>query len=258
MHSASTAGREISGLRSSGRCWPHLRLGVEAVGALLLDGFALGWLWFSSGLLRYRFLGLAKCKNPLGLGQMVDCVLVGNAGVGGERQAQREMRELVILQPIRDREQDFFCALLEDFVVAHVVCGYVVGVAAGVDGDEGAEEHTKVRRCEGGWRMFEDSVKSLGAALHQTLAALLLLLMFPPALLGLRVDGNNATGMVGLRTYPLMPGSIAIRICQIISKTTDGGNEFCLGQKRRTLLTSVDYERLIRSDFAFATWRSVS
>jgi hypothetical protein len=49
---------------------------------------------------------LAKCKNPLGLGQMVDCVLVGNAGVGGERQAQREVRELVILQPIRDREQD--------------------------------------------------------------------------------------------------------------------------------------------------------
>jgi hypothetical protein len=35
-------------------------------------------------------------------------------------------------------------ALLEVFVVAHVVCCYIVGVAAGVDGDEGTEEHTKL------------------------------------------------------------------------------------------------------------------
>jgi hypothetical protein len=80
--------------------------------------------------------------------------------------------------------------------------------------------------------MFEDAVKSLGAGLHQTLAALLLLPHVPACAARSQVDGNNATGMVGLRTYPMMPGSIAIRICQIISKTTDGGNEFCLGQKR--------------------------
>jgi hypothetical protein len=73
---------------------------------------------------------------------------------------------------------------------------YVVGVAIGVNLAEGAEQHTKLRRGEAGWRMREDAVKGLGATLHQTLVAFLLLFMFAPALLGLGIDGNNAAGVV--------------------------------------------------------------
>ena len=69
-----------------------------------------------------------------------------------ECRTQSKLRDLVIFQPIRDRERDFFRALLVVFVVAYIVRCYVVGVAVGVDGDEvrGATHEAAARVKVGG------------------------------------------------------------------------------------------------------------
>ena len=66
-------------------------------------------------------------------------------------------------------QRDFFRVLLVVFVVAYIVRRYVVGVAVGVDGDEGAEQHTKLRRGQGGWRIPDNPGDGLRTTLLRRL-----------------------------------------------------------------------------------------
>ena len=108
-------------------------------------------------------------QHPPGLRQVVDSASTGNAGMSRERQTQSKLRDLVIFQPIRDRERDFLRALLVVFDVACIERCYVGGVVVGVDGDEGAEQHTKLRRGQDGWRIPDNPGDGLRTTLLRRL-----------------------------------------------------------------------------------------
>src|SRR5260370_6583026 len=128
-------------------------LGSKFLGGVLLGGFGLDWRGLvrgllGCGLLRLSLFGLRWSEDSFGLGQMVDLVLAGNIRVAGEGETESEAGEFVVLQTIHDREQHFLSGLLVVLFVADEMRGYIVGEVVGVDVDEGAEQHTKLRRGE--------------------------------------------------------------------------------------------------------------
>src|SRR6266851_3779602 len=153
-----------SGWSSGAIAGPLCGLGSKFLGGLLLGGFGLDWRGLlrgllGCGLLRLSLFGLLGSEDSFGLGQMVDLVLAGNIRVSGEGETESETGKLVVLQFVHDREQHFLSGLLAVLVVSDEMRGYIVGKVVGVDVDEGAEQHTKLRRGEGGGCAIEDAIE---------------------------------------------------------------------------------------------------
>lgn len=100
------------------------------------------------------------------------------------------------------------------------MCGYVVGVAISVDGNEGTEQHTKLRRGECGWRILEDSGEGFPNGASQPLAVFLSFLAFAPALLEFGVNRLNAARMKD-RAFG---GAMVLALTPRISGTPSGAN----------------------------------
>ena len=78
--------------------------------------------------------------------------------MAGEGETESEAGEFVVLQSVHDGEQHFLSGLLVVLVVADEVRGYIVGEVVGVNVDEGADQHSKLWRGEGGGCAVEDVV----------------------------------------------------------------------------------------------------
>jgi hypothetical protein len=115
--------------------------------------------------------------------------------VSGENETESEAGQLLVLQPIRDRGEHFFCCLLV-VLIGHEVRSDVVGELIGVDVNESTEQDAKLWRCEGGRGIVEDALEGIGAAFELTCAAGLFPFVLSLSRLCIGVDLNDTAWMV--------------------------------------------------------------
>ena len=142
-------------------------------------------------------LGLTGSENFLRLGQSDRFHSRAEFHLTGESETESEAGQLLVLQPIHDREQNFLCRSAGCFRRRHEMRSHVVG-EFDMDRCE-SRARSKTRSCGAvkvAGALSRMRLKDSVAALQQSLAAGLFLLDLSLSRLGVGVDWNDTARMV--------------------------------------------------------------